>query len=377
MTNLDLLILEDSDHDFENIHKANFDIFNKANKNINFAYQENRATDIKQALDLLNSDKNFYAAIIDLKITNERADDAKGNILIERIYKKFRIPIFVYSNNLPLLDESFSGDQSFLLRAYIKAQKPFIDILNEIEGFFNLGIIDILGKRGILDNFLNKIFWEHFSAKIDHWSSIEKSKEEKEKILIRYISEHLKEHLELKEGNDLFDHYVPEEVYIFPKIKPFLFTGSILKNVEDEFFYLVLNPSCDFAQQKAHYVLISKIDPQNSLLQSAIKRNKKFQDLDDKDPQKIEALICINKLLCNGLSPRYHYLPGINSFEGGLIDFQKLTTLKQREINGKYEIVGTVTSSFMKDITARFSYYYSRQGSPDFEWADIIKKLLN
>ena len=141
MTNLDLLILEDSNRDFESIHKTNLETFNRGNKDVNFLFEGNRAVNVDEALELLHSDKNFYAAIIDLKITNEKADDGKGNVLIERIYKKYRIPIFVYSSNLPLLDESFITNQSYLLKTYSKAEKPFIEILKEIEGFYNLGII--------------------------------------------------------------------------------------------------------------------------------------------------------------------------------------------------------------------------------------------
>ncbi|GET25066.1 hypothetical protein [Prolixibacter sp. NT017] len=370
MTNLDLLILEDNDQDFDSIHKANFEVFNRLNPEINFIFEGNRAKKIEEAFDLLASDKNFYAAIVDLKVTNEKADDAKGNELIEKIYKKNRIPIFVYSNNLPLLEEKYKDNQSQLLKAYNKADKPFSEILKEISSLYSLGFIDILGKRGQIDSFLNKIFWNHFAKNLEKWESHEGTKEEREKVLIRYISEHLKEHMELKKGSDPFEHYVPEEAYIIPSIKEFVFTGSIVK--KEDFFYLVLNPACDFANNKTDYILISKIDPKASLLTSSI---KKYNKIGNSKEDKEKAQNRLYSLISNSCSPRYYFLPKANSFQGGLIDFQKIETVKRKVFINEYKAIGTVTSSFMKDITAKFSYYLSRQGSPDFDLDKIFSSL--
>lgn len=374
MNEIDVLILEDSDKDFASIHKENFDFFNINNQLINFSYENNRAKNIDEAQKLLNSNKNYHAAIIDLKLAHGVADDGQGNILIQNIYKNYRIPIFVYSNNLPLLDES-DYEKGIFFRSYSKATKPFIEILNEIEELIQTGFIEILGKRGLIDKALNEIFWNHFSKNLDFWKSLENPKEEKEKILVRYISEHIREHLELSENRPYFEHFISEEAYIVPAIKDFVFTGSIVRKKDDQKFYLVLNPSCDFAQQKAHFVLVSKIDPDFSLLKDTLRKYKNTLELKEDDPTRIKCSTNLKNLLKNNCSPQYYYLPKSHSFDGGLIDFQRLTSYKKKQFDIDFEIYGTVTSSFMKDITAKFSFYYSRQGSPDFELEKMINKL--
>lgn len=80
-------------------------------------------------------------------------------------------------------------------------------------------------------------------------------------------------------------------------------------------------------------------------------------------------------------SMRYHFLPKVGFFDGGFIDFSLLTCLKyDREKNEFAERnlvkIGTITDSFKRDIIARFSSYYQRQGQPTFNADSILKKYL-
>jgi hypothetical protein len=375
MNDIDVLILEDSEKDFVDIHETNINVFNSQERSFKFSYKENRAKTIHEARTLLSSNKNFSAAILDLNLSENNLIDEKGNEIVKEIYQKYRIPIFIYSKNLSLLDEELVPEVNVFLKRYSKADKSFFEILEEIEDLVLTGFIDILGKRGLIEEALNKIFWNHFSENIEFWKSLKKEKKEKEKILVRYISEHLKEHLELSDEKSNFEHYLPEEVYIFPAIKSFIFTGSIVRKKEVHEFYLVLNPACDFANKKADFVLISKIDPSSSLLSGIIKKYKKASDLLEDKEVKIRISVNLEKLLSNNCSPQYYYLPKSSNFEGGLIDFQRLNSFRKKQFENEFDVIGSITSSFMKDITAKFSFYYSRQGSPDFEIQKLIDKL--
>lgn len=51
-----------------------------------------------------------------------------------------------------------------------------------------------------------------------------------------------------------------------------------------------------------------------------------------------------------------------NSF----IDFRRIITLDRLD-DSNIESVATISAPFLKDIIARFSYYYSRQGQPELK----------
>ena len=78
----------------------------------------------------------------------------------------------------------------------------------------------------------------------------------------------------------------------------------------------------------------------------------------------------------NNKSSYYHWLPQTKFFKGGFLNFRKLETL---DIEKFSEIFKTppkiqISPSFVKDIVARFSSYYARQGQPDIDFDKFIDK---
>src|SRR5690606_34971045 len=80
-----------------------------------------------------------------------------------------------------------------------------------------------------------------------------------------------------------------------------------------------------------------------------------------------EAKLDLQKIIHNTYSNKYHYLPKYKDIEGGLVNFQKLHSLRVKDFERCFARVASINGGFTKDIVARFSYYYSRQGSPDFD----------
>ena len=77
---------------------------------------------------------------------------------------------------------------------------------------------------------------------------------------------------------------------------------------------------------------------------------------------------------------KYHFLPKVSFFEGGLIDFSSLICLAYDKEKNKFEErdlhkIGTITDAFKKDINARFSSYYQRQGQPTFNTESVLKNF--
>lgn len=96
------------------------------------------------------------------------------------------------------------------------------------------------------------------------------------------------------------------------------------------------------------------------------------------DADKLElAQTELKALIGNHYSNKYHFLPKYNSIKSGLINFQKLKSVRVKDFNENFERIASINSTFTKDIIARFSYYYSRQGSPDFNIDEIYESLIN
>lgn len=73
---------------------------------------------------------------------------------------------------------------------------------------------------------------------------------------------------------------------------------------------------------------------------------------------------------------RYHFLPSYKDIPAGFIDFQTLKSLTEDEIRENYDRVATISPLFMRDIIARFSRYYARQGQPDLDIEKILQEML-
>ena len=184
----------------------------------------------------------------------------------------------------------------------------------------------------------------------------------------------MQEYLEITEESD-FVKFHPAEIYITPVIKTNVFTGDIVyKNDVPTQDFIVLSPSCDLAQKKAKDILLINIeDPSKGILNEKtgiIKKNTAGEEVIN------ESKNIVARLVYNNYSPKYHYIPPYKDIKGGLINFQKLWSCRANTFSDNYTRRGSVTMSFTKDIISRFSYYYSRQGSPDFEFEEIMKLII-
>ena len=384
MNYINLFILEDSDDAFDEIHKPNIDDFNGSNMEIQFEYNEYRARNIEQAIQILNNDIVFHSAIVDLKLADDTANSAKGNDLVRLITTKYRIPIFIYSNNVSMLDSDFEGKTNSVFKAYKKSDIPLINILNEIVSLYNTGIIDIIGKRGQIDEILQKVFWNHISHSLPHWINSSYEKDQTEKIILRHISEHFIKYLEMNDGADTFELYNSAEAYIMPPIGKYLFTGNIIAE-NDNPKYLVLSPACDMDLKIKHYGTGPKLERKAEfiLLLELVGWNEieGFSTITNSTSSSNKQVVKLKKMIGNSI-PRFHFLPKFNSIDALFVDFQRMSTVNGIEIEEKikksdYSILASITSPFLKDIIARFSQYYSRQGSPDMDVDEIYNTIIN
>jgi hypothetical protein len=356
---LKILIVEDEESQII-IYKDNIEKYNDEHNNISI--EEDICSTLEDGMTALRNN-NYDGAIVDLKLKNETYPE--GNEILKEIKQHLRFPVVVCSGYLQDFDEEI-GPENPLFKLHARGEIDPEDILDYFARLHRLGITKILGRKGMIDNYLTDIFWDHISSSLDYLSDdIEPYRSEK--LLLRLTISYLQEYLDLdKDGG--FDSYHSNEMYIIPSIKENYFTGDIFKK-EDE-FYIILSPACDMAQKKAKDIVIAQIE---DLYMEPVKQQIREVEKDSNDAKKSSRLI---DLLRNNYSFKYHFLPPVKEFKGGFINFQKLKSIREKNLDIKFKRIASVSNSFLKEITARFSYYYSRQGQPEFDYDKIYRELL-
>jgi hypothetical protein len=345
---INLLIIEDEQEQIQ-MYQDVINSFNKQNET--YIIKEVICKTFEEGKSALYS-PNYDAAIIDLKLSN--SVELEGRSLVEAIYQKIKIPVFVYSGSISQINDII---ENFLFRKYSRTSDLKI-ILKEIETIFSTGITSFIRQNGLIDETLTKIFWKHLSKDLNIWIQ-----HNNPKTLLRYILSLFQEYLDIDiEGN--FEDYHPQEIYLEPPVKVNLHTGDIVE-IGDKLFLLV-TPSCDMVLYKNKNGSSRKAE--KILLASISKFEVNLLCINNKgeiDKGKISNYV-------KNHSYRYHYLPPFKENDGFLVDFQNLKSISEDEITGR---VATISSSFIKDIISRFSNYYSRQGQPTFNQDELIDSI--
>lgn len=325
---------------------------------------ENKSYEI--VVHLLNNDNeipsilynnHIDAIIIDLNWGVGDAEN-KGNNLIKKIYKDCRIPIFVISGNLQYLENDYK--ESPIFKKYQRDDIEFDSVLDEIEALYKTGYTRVLGSHSKIDQMLSKVFWDYMSDSIDYWKDQEESLMTQR--MLRFATTRINEMLTIDSSHN-HDNYDSLEFYIKPAIKDKPFTGDII--IFDDKKYIVITAACDLEQDNSEYVVLCQISF-NIIddLKTGIKGGSNTAERD------LEKYI-------NNSKARFHLLPPCNAFTGGLIDFQILVSVEKSDFFEHSVVIAAINPSFVKDIQARFSHYYGRQGQPQLNKSNIIDFIKN
>lgn len=320
--------------------------------------------DAKEAL------KNGYydAAIIDLKLS-DNSTELQGMEIVNSIIDKLRFPVFIVSGSIGQIDVP----ESALFKKRLR-DGDFKVILNEIEQIYNTGITKILNSKGTIEEYLNNIFWNHLSNSMENWiNDKSRSPEEKQKSLLRYTLMHMQEYID-----EDIEKYHPSEFYIAEPIKKNIFTGDIVSFKNGDRF-IILTPSCDIVLREnqtrnTKLILFCRIKDLNDEIKNFDKLSLTTGNSND-DKKRLFRFIE------NNSTQNFHFIPRSNFLAAGLIDFQDKMTMNEKEVVqliGEKELVrnATVSMPFLKDIISRYSNYYARQGSPDFNVEEVYNSLF-
>ena len=343
MTALKLLVVEDNAEDMATC-RASVTAYQDKNK-CKIEMVEN--TSVDDAFRTL--DTSFDGAIIDLKLDKEPDG---GNRVTKRIAESnLRIPIAIFTATPASADMGFS-----YIGIFMKGETSYETMLDKIWGIHNTGLTRIMGGRGILELTLGHVFQQNILPRKDAWISHGKTDSLRtERALLRHTLDCL---MQLLDADD--DKYYAEEFYIYPPINAKLKTGSIVKKRAGDSFCVVLNPACDLVIRKegafkTDRILLGEIDTHDIL----------------KEKKSSAAA-----LIRNTHSQYHHWLPPTDYFPGGFLNFRKLGSHAAKTFaDDYYEPVIQISPSFVKDLVARFSSFYARQGQPDIDSEHIIASL--
>ena len=183
----------------------------------------------------------------------------------------------------------------------------------------------------------------------------------------------------------------PDEMYIhlpnleLDQVK--VDTGCILKNKDNNKFYIVLSPACDLAEREGgecntDRALLVEIQMLEDILSDDYfisnchggkKLKKRYLKSNPESPKEYLLKQQDNDLIKyqrNTKNLYYCWLPKTSCFNNGaVINFRRVSTYSQEELNESFNSpVIQVSSPFLKDIISRFSSYYARQGQPDINF---------
>jgi len=369
---LSLLIVEDNEEQIK-LYQDSIDEFNTGS---DIEIRIEIGNNLEEGLEQIRNN-DFDAAIIDLRLGS---DDMKGRgkEIIRKIKSDLRFPVFVLTAYSGDLDDELRKENIFY-RVHRQTEKDTVEVLRQMIDIYKTGITKIMGRRGIIEKTLQEVFWKNISASMEYWKTeIEDEGKIVEKILSRHILAHLSERLKLTEEGE-FEKCHPAEVYIMPPIKKDFFTGDILKNKASEEYFLILTPVCDMVSRKQEKdgIQVTSRNAKKIILAKLVEFNrveevtKYIENRSNTNKGEVE------KYIRNTKKGMYHYLPSFGSrIPGFLVDFQDINRINPEELTA-YDRVASVDEPFLKDIIARFTSYYARQGSPDLDMDMILKKLIN
>lgn len=160
------------------------------------------------------------------------------------------------------------------------------------------------------------------------------------------------------------------EVYVYPPLSKHFLFGDVFKkkmghNIE---YFVALTPSCDHAQGKTDFVLLSKCK-----YLSATKHgmNAKAALIAGEALSKAATDELTNFIRDNSRpADRYKYLPGTSFLPDLLVDLQDIKTVTLDAMNNDvegYERVASLDSPFAEALQAKMTRYLGRIGTPDID----------
>ena len=353
MNTIKILLIED-ERDQQDIFEDAVDVLNS--KEV-FAVEYEIANNVQEAKDKL--DGSYDGTIVDLRLGG---DEEGGNEIVSLLGESFaRIPV-IFVTAFP---DSVT-DHPSVISTRSRDQGTYESDLQQFKEICDTGLTRIMGGRGVIEKNLSKVFLKSLLPQKGKWVSYGKEDSVRtEKALLRHTLNHLSQLLE--EGGDSF---LPEEVYLYPLLSERITTGNIVRRNEQ--WFVILSPACDLVIRrngkfKTDRILLVETEEEDDVVRTVLASIPKMGSKKSK----------LNEVLKNNHTDYYHWLPESGFWGGRFLNFRRLKVLDEDKFREEFEIFeAQISPSFVKDIVARFSSFYARQGQPEIERKDIIDRIV-
>ncbi|WKC44095.1 hypothetical protein [Pseudomonas veronii] len=173
----------------------------------------------------------------------------------------------------------------------------------------------------------------------------------------------------------------PVEYYIYPPLNSGVCLGDVFLDNERGEYCLVINPECDFAQNKVENVLLIRCVLLRDMPEFSTVRDLVLASSDVSNTKKAElrGIMSDNRKLAGMQPERYKFLPGTSFIPHLVADFQILSQVQLAELStpARYVRVATVDTPFAEAIQAKFARYYGRFGVPDIDSEKLAEILIS
>ena len=310
------------------------------------------------------ADKDYDIVILDVYEgePSDENDNLHGKRVLEQIKQTVPIAVVLYTA-LPAHVEDLKSD---IVRVVSKIDG---DINAEIESLITGGVPLI--KQKLISHVhkeLTKYYWE-FAEKHPELIATASTDHLFEYLIARRLALTLdKQGTQQIFGDGIRDDKVhPLSMYIFPPIEERHEMGDILKKDDDGTYWVILTPSCDFAQNKADYILLASA--------TDLILHKDYTKYVSDKPRYADNL---KRLIKSTRNERYYFLPKIEmiGMPDLVIDLQALSTFPTSNFSG-YSNIAKLDDPYAQDLLSMFTRSQNRPGSPDIDEEHVIGYLAS
>lgn len=321
-----------------------------------------------QASERLRTER-YDVLILDLKDESDATLEAESNPagleIFEELKKTRFVPIIFYT----ALAHKVRSEQTSFVRVVEKTE----DVTRVRDEVRNVLATRLPALTRRLEEVQRSYMWDFVSA---HWKDFPEAKDQAD--IAYLLARRLAISMEATAGKlaatvegsgdkpGVVAKAHPMIMYLVPSLGPHPRAGDIVsEEVAGKIHYwLILTPSCDFAQSKADHFTMVRCEPLSEREDYKNWGEKK----DEKTKQKVEDIIQDRR------GDRYKFLPGTFFMPDLVADFQQLRTMAIAAIKN-FKQVATIDSPFAESIVARFSRYFNRLGTPDIDKDVVMNRL--
>ena len=321
-------------------------------------------TSFEQALDELERSR-FDLLVLDLKegtgtkIGGAEEEAKPGLRVLDRLRATRFVPVVFYT----ALPDQVLDLQSAFVRVVEKTE-GYQKVRTEIERLIKT---KLPGLSRYLEEQQREYFWDFVEKNLP--GDLRDGSVDLTQLMARRLAASLRAEFskaaaaELGGEQPAENRIHPMEFYILPPVKSFWMSGDLVRRKNMADYLVVVTPTCDFANDKAEFIILAKCIPLTDCPEYASWKGTAVPPTFQGSATKVQNLIRDNR---EGQRERFMFLPGTSAFPDFVIDLQQLSTVAKNQ-RDEFDRIASLDSPFAEKLGSLFARYYGRIGTPDLD----------